>query len=57
MTSILAPSGAKEMRIQAVVTRADGRVENLGTVAYWHKNPLRRLAFKISQFARRLFAR
>lgn len=33
---------AKSSSISAVVTRADGRVENLGTIAYWHKNPIKR---------------
>lgn len=31
-----------ELRLSAVVTRADGRVEVLGDLAYWHRNPLRR---------------
>jgi hypothetical protein len=34
---------AREVRIEAVITRADGRVERVGQVAYWHRNPLRRL--------------
>ncbi len=34
----------REVRIEAVVTRADGRVERLGAVAYYHRNPLRRAA-------------
>ena len=28
-------------------TRADGTIENLGTIQYWHKNPLKRLLCKI----------
>lgn len=31
-----------EMSVKAVVTRADGRVEDLGEVSYWHRNPLKR---------------
>lgn len=35
--------------IEAVVTRADGTVEDLGIVSYWHRNPLFRLAWRIGQ--------
>ena len=40
--SLIANAKPKEISISAVVTRADGRVERLGTVAYYHRNPLRR---------------
>jgi hypothetical protein len=30
----------KSVELEAVVTRADGTVENLGTIATWHKNPV-----------------
>lgn len=36
--------------IEAVVIRADGTRENLGTVAYWHRNPLRRALWKVSRW-------
>ncbi|WP_156392856.1 hypothetical protein [Rhizobium sp. Root1220] len=39
----------REARITAVITRADGTVEELGTLTYWHRNPLRRLAWRIRQ--------
>ncbi len=39
----------KETRITAVVTRADGTTEDLGTIAYYNKNPLRQLAWNIGQ--------
>lgn len=42
MSDIRARSGVKEARIEAVVIRADGTRENLGTVSYWHSNPLKR---------------
>lgn len=32
-----------EITIEAVRVRADGRVEPLGVVAYYHKNPVKRL--------------
>lgn len=35
---------AKSAEIHAVVTRANGRIENLGVIAYWHKNPILRWA-------------
>lgn len=31
------------MQLQARIIRADGTIEELGTVAYWHRNPLMRL--------------
>lgn len=40
---------AKEASISAVVTRADGTVEHLGIISYWHKNPLRRMAWHVKQ--------
>lgn len=33
----------KEAQIEAVIIRADGSREELGTVSYYHKNPLKRL--------------
>ncbi len=35
---------AKSSSIRAVVTRADGSVEDLGIISFWHKNPLKRWA-------------
>lgn len=31
------------------VIRRDGRVEELGQIAYWHRNPLRRLWWRLKQ--------
>lgn len=33
----------QSMQLEAVIIRADGTREALGTIAYWHRNPLRRL--------------
>ena len=44
---LLTHGQAKESRLTAVVTRADGSVENLGTIAYYSKNPLRRLLWQV----------
>lgn len=41
------------MEISAVVTRADGRVEDLGVISFWHRNPLRRLAWRIMRGLRK----
>lgn len=42
----------KMVSFEAKVIRKDGTVEDLGVVAYWHKNPLRRLAWRVSQLLR-----
>ena len=47
---VVAPVNAKEAAIEAVVTRADGTVERLGVVSYWHRNPLKRLAWRVSRW-------
>jgi hypothetical protein len=38
---------AQSARLQAVVIRKDGTRESLGTISYWHRNPLRRLWARI----------
>lgn len=43
-------SNAKEIQVEAVITRADGTVERLGVVSYWHKNPIKRFLWKIKQW-------
>ena len=48
MPEIIAPSEAKSVELDVVVIRADGTREDLGTVAYWHKNPLRRLWWRLT---------
>lgn len=40
----------KMASIDAVIIRADGTRVNLGTIAYYHKNPLKRLWWKIKRF-------
>lgn len=39
---LLAHSQTKEVSLSATITRADGTIENVGEIAYWHRNPLRR---------------
>lgn len=48
---------AKEATLSAVITRADGRVENLGTIAYWHRNPLRRALWAIRRAIKQVIKR
>lgn len=38
---------AKEQTIEVTIIRADGRVEHLGVVAYWNKNPIRRHLWRL----------
>lgn len=40
---------AKQITIEAVVTRADGRVEKLGVISFYHRNPLRRAWWKLKR--------
>jgi hypothetical protein len=44
-----AKGSASEVRIEAVVTRADGRVENLGTIVYWHRSRWRRVLWRVKR--------
>lgn len=39
-----------ESSFSAVVTRADGTIEDLGIIAYYNKNPLKLWAWKIKHF-------
>lgn len=45
MPTIETNTASVEASISAVVIRADGTREDLGTISYWHRNPLRRLAW------------
>lgn len=49
MTSVHSRQGMSQIAVSAVITRADGTVEDLGMISYWHKNPLRRLAYRIGR--------
>jgi hypothetical protein len=40
---------AKEASISATITRADGSIEQLGVISYWHKNPLKRWMWRAKQ--------
>jgi hypothetical protein len=45
--------GIASAQVIGTITRADGTVEHLGVISYWHKNPLRRLWWRITSFWRR----
>lgn len=47
----LAPVEGRPVRMQLDLVKitADGRRIDLGTVAYWHRNPLRRLLWRLSR--------
>jgi hypothetical protein len=41
---------AKQIELVAVITRADGSVEELGVIDYWHANPIKRLIWRIKKW-------
>lgn len=57
MSEMKAVSGAKEATIEAVIIRADGTVEPLGVISYWHKNPLKRLAWRVKRAIKQAIGR
>jgi hypothetical protein len=40
--------------LTAEIRRADGSIEYLGTIGYWHKNPFRRLGWRAACIIRKL---
>lgn len=38
--------------LEAKVIRVDGSVEDRGAIAYWHRNPFKRLAWRLGQYLR-----
>lgn len=40
-------AGHRTIDHHLVITRADGTITDLGRVDYWHKNPLRRAAWRL----------
>jgi len=47
MGEIRTSQPVKMVSLEAKVIRANGDVEDLGMIAYWHRNPFKRLAFKL----------
>jgi len=46
----IANSYAKEIQLVATITRADGTVEELGTIDYWHQSFIKRILWKIKKW-------
>jgi hypothetical protein len=53
--SLLTRANVREATVEVTIIRADGRIERLGTVSYWHKNPLKRLAYNAAKFIKDTF--
>jgi len=53
MSDIKARGEVRSAQIDVVVIRADGTREDLGTVSYYHRNPLRRLWWRLGRLLRR----
>jgi hypothetical protein len=49
MGNIEARADVKEASIQVTVIRANGDVEELGVVSYYHRNPLKRAMWALKQ--------
>jgi hypothetical protein len=47
---VSAKTVTKTATVHAVITRADGTVENLGLVSYYSRNPLRRWGYALGKF-------
>ena len=43
-------SKVKEIELKAIITRADGSVETIGTISYWNVNPLKTFLWRIKQW-------
>lgn len=46
-------AGAEQITLRAVITRSDGTVEDLGEIAFWHKNPIIRAWVQVKNIFRR----
>lgn len=53
MTTHNSHVGVRQAELSAKVIRANGKVEDLGVISYWHKNPLRRLVWRLNQWRKR----
>jgi hypothetical protein len=49
MASINGLGDCKSAEVSMQIIRANGKIEDLGVVSYYHKNPLKRAIFKIRQ--------
>jgi len=44
---------AKEIKLIATITRADGTVEELGVIDYYHQNPIKKIIWSFKQLLKR----
>lgn len=51
---LIARPDVREASIEATITRADGTVEHLGVLTYWHRNPLWRWCWNALNALRRI---
>ena len=54
---LITKSNARKASVRAVVTRADGRVEDRGLISYYHRNPLLRWPVNLWLSAKTFFKR
>lgn len=50
MSMVLAEQKAKESSISIQVIRKNGDVEDHGVVSYWHRNPMKRWAWRLRRW-------
>ena len=41
---------AKELQLEARIIKADGTIVELGIIDYWHKNPIKRIIWRIKKW-------
>jgi hypothetical protein len=51
VSDLRAEAEPSRVTLAAKVIRVDGSVEDLGTIAYYHKNPVRRLLWRLFHIA------
>jgi hypothetical protein len=49
----IAQTDAKEIQLIATITRADGTVEQLGVIDYYHKNPIKLFIWRLKKLLER----
>ena len=40
----------KQMEVSARIIRADGSIQELGVISYWHINPLKQILWRIKKW-------
>lgn len=49
MTELSSKGKVKKATVEATITRADGRIEKLGIISYYHQSWWRRWAWKLKE--------